>query len=61
MKLTRVGVNLAKRVLRVHGVDRGERAVWCQWLKRDRSGAHLSGWPVEFATFWSFSRQTSRT
>ena len=36
MKLMRVGVDLAKQVFQVHGVDRGERAVWCQRLKRGR-------------------------
>jgi hypothetical protein len=30
MKLTRVGVDLAKQVFQVHGVDRAERPVWCQ-------------------------------
>ena len=36
MKLTRVGVDLAKQVFQVHGVDRAERPVWCQRLKRGR-------------------------
>ena len=36
MKLTRVGVDLAKLVFQVHGVDRAERPVWCQRLKRGR-------------------------
>jgi hypothetical protein len=36
MKLTRVGVDLAKQVFQVHGVDRSERAVWCKRLKRAR-------------------------
>jgi transposase len=36
MKLTRVGVDLAKQVFQVHGVDRSERAVWCKRLKRTR-------------------------
>lgn len=36
MKLTRVGVDLAKNVFQVHGVDRAERPVWCKWLKRNR-------------------------
>jgi transposase len=34
MKLTRVGVDLAKNVFQVHGVDRAERPVWCKRLKR---------------------------
>ena len=29
MKLTRVGVDLAKQVFQVHGVDGAERPVWC--------------------------------
>jgi transposase len=29
MKLTRVGVDVAKQVFQVHGVDRAERPVWC--------------------------------
>jgi transposase len=36
MKLTRVGVDLAKHVFQVHGVDRAERAVWSKRLKRSR-------------------------
>ncbi len=42
MKLTRVGVDLAKQVFQVHGVDRAERPVWCQRLQtlaRDSSGS----------------------
>ena len=35
MKLTRVGVDLAKNVFQVHGVDRAERAIWCKRLKRN--------------------------
>lgn len=40
MKLMRVGVDLAKNVFQVHGVDRQEKPVWCRrlsrkdWLKR---------------------------
>lgn len=30
MKLIRVGVDLAKNVFQVHGVDRNEKAVWCR-------------------------------
>jgi transposase len=41
MKLTRVGVDLAKQVFQVHGVDRAERAVWCKRLKRSRWIADL--------------------
>ena len=41
MKLTRVGVDLAKQVIQVHGVDRSERPVWCQRLKRGRWIAEL--------------------
>ena len=40
MKLTRVGVDLAKQVFQVHGVDRAERPVWCKRLKRN-------GWIAE--------------
>ena len=36
MKLTRVGVDLAKNVFQLHGVDRAERPVWCKRLKRNR-------------------------
>ena len=36
MKLTRVGVDLAKNILQLHGVDRAERAVWCKRLRRNR-------------------------
>ncbi|MGJ7917312.1 hypothetical protein ACI48D_17775 [Massilia sp. LXY-6] len=39
MKLIRVGVDLAKNVFQVHGVDRTEKAVWRrkrargEWIK----------------------------
>jgi len=36
MKLTHVGVDLAKKVFRVQGVDRAERPAWCKRLKRVR-------------------------
>jgi transposase len=41
MKLTRVGVDLAKQIFQVHGVDRVEQPIWCQPLKRGR-------WIAEF-------------
>jgi transposase len=41
MKGTRVGVDLAKQVFQVHGVDRAERPVWCRRLKRGRWIAEL--------------------
>ena len=41
MKLTRVGVDLAKQVFQVHGVDAAERPVWCKRLKRNRWVAEL--------------------
>jgi transposase len=34
MKLIRIGVDLAKNVLQVHGVDRFEKPVWCKKLNR---------------------------
>lgn len=34
MKITRVGVDLAKNVFQVHGVDRGGRCVWKRRLRR---------------------------
>ncbi|HUF72735.1 MAG TPA: IS110 family transposase, partial [Gammaproteobacteria bacterium] len=37
MKITRVGVDIAKNVFQVHGVDRSGRCVWKRQLKR-------SGW-----------------
>ena len=36
MKITRVGVDLAKQVFQVHGVDRAEHPVWCKRLRRER-------------------------
>ncbi len=33
-EIIRVGVDLAKEVFQVHGVDRGEKAVWTRQLKR---------------------------
>ena len=41
MKLTRVGVDLAKQVFQVHGVDRAEQPAWCKRLKRSRWIADL--------------------
>ena len=36
MKLIRVGVDLAKNVFQVHGVDRAEKAVWrCKLVRGD--------------------------
>ena len=35
MKLIRVGVDLAKNVFQVHGVDRNEKAVWRRNLTRE--------------------------
>ena len=35
MKLIRVGVDLAKHVFQVHGVDRSERIVWRRRLRRE--------------------------
>ncbi len=34
MKITRVGVDLAKKVFQVHGVDAVGRRVWQRQLKR---------------------------
>jgi len=34
-KLSRVGVDLAKNIFQLHGVDRTERSTWCRRLKRD--------------------------
>ena len=36
MKLIRVGVDLAKNVFQLHGVDEDERAVYRRRLKRDQ-------------------------
>lgn len=36
MKLTRIGVDVAKHVFQIHGVDRYEHAVWRRRLPRDR-------------------------
>ncbi|MHC8381840.1 IS110 family RNA-guided transposase [Pseudomonas sp. LB3P14] len=36
MKLMRIGVDLAKNVFQIHGVDRNEQPVWRQRLSRDR-------------------------
>ena len=35
MKLMRVGIDLAKNVFQVHGVDRAERSVWRRRLRRE--------------------------
>src|SRR5271167_4845196 len=36
MKLMRVGVDLAKNVFQVHGVDRNEKPAWRRRLARDQ-------------------------
>ena len=36
MKLKRIGVDLAKNVFQIHGVDRHEKPIWRQRLSRDR-------------------------
>jgi transposase len=36
MKITRVGVDLAKHVFQLHGVDRAEQPVWCRRFRRER-------------------------
>ena len=36
MKITRVGVDLAKQVFQVHGVDRRELPTWSRRLRRDQ-------------------------
>jgi transposase len=36
MKLTRIGVDVAKQVFQVHGVDKQEQPVWRRRLSRDR-------------------------
>lgn len=41
MEIMRVGVDLAKNVFQVHGVDRHEKAVWQHSLKRSRWLAEL--------------------
>lgn len=41
MEITRVGVDLAKNVFQVHGVDGRERPVWCKSLKREAWLAEL--------------------
>ena len=35
MKLTRLGVDVAKQVFQVHGVDRHDKAVWRRRLQRE--------------------------
>ncbi len=35
-ELTRIGVDVAKQVFQVHGVDRHEQPVWPRRLPRDR-------------------------
>jgi transposase len=55
MKLKRIGVDLAKNVFQIHGVDSHEKSVWRQQLSRERwlqtvleksSQAVKSGWKV---------------
>ncbi len=41
MEIMRVGVDLAKNVFQVHGVDRREKAVWQRSLRRTQWLAEL--------------------
>ena len=41
MEIMRVGVDLAKNVFQVHGVDRHDKAVWQRSLKRRQWFADL--------------------
>ena len=36
MKVTRIGLDIAKQIFELHGVDQRERAVLRKTLKRDR-------------------------
>jgi len=36
MKLIRAGVDLAKRVFQVHGIERNEKAAWRRKLTREK-------------------------
>ena len=36
MNLSRIGIDLAKNVFQLHGVDRRAKAVWKRHLSRDR-------------------------
>ncbi len=45
MKLSRVGIDLAKNVFQVHGVDRTDKPVWC------RPSEPLKGAPTESGDF----------
>ena len=36
MKLTRIGIDLAKNVFQLHGVDRHGKTVWKRRLRRDQ-------------------------
>jgi len=38
MKISRVGVDLAKNVFQIHGVDRHGKRVWKRQLKRSKWG-----------------------
>ncbi len=53
MKLSRIGIDLAKNVFQLHGVDRHGKTVWKRRLKRNQwSGSHCrqSG-NVRFGSF----------
>ena len=45
MKLSRVGIDLAKNVFQLHGVDRHGKVVWQAKYKEDR----LSQWVISIA------------
>ena len=38
MKVARIGLDIAKQIFELHGVDRSERVVLCKTLKRDDGG-----------------------
>jgi hypothetical protein len=44
MKITTIGIDLAKSVFQVHGIDAGGKAVLRKQLKRDQMASFLSIW-----------------
>ena len=46
MKVTTVGVDLAKNVIQVHGVDERGKAVLKKQLKRDQMGSFFGNLPA---------------
>ena len=61
--LSRVGIDLAKNIYQLHGVNRTETSTWCRRLKRDNWVIREPGWLeiADYVSEWLISSTTSST